>query len=171
MVEASCQIAASLCGSYLSKVTVSPSRIYSASPPEVRSALWEAHLERYKASHLDLSGRQRGVIEQAMTVVRDTSMFEQGIRSSEKIGQTVTALKNATVEAFGRDEAHALIAQLGPPAQPGESRLQSDCPCAVQDSWCVSPEVCAECCCEQSTGCGCGLGCCCFLRPTGCGSL
>lgn len=142
--------------------------IFTESTPRVKSALWVAHVERFRASRPDLTDQQVEVIERAIAVMGDVSLFEQRIRAGDDADKVVSELKTVAIEAFGRDEAYALIAQLGTPAKPEAAVLAGDCGCSPNSDWCGGY---CQACCHFTSECPCGgVPCCCEYSGTGCGS-
>lgn len=131
--------------------------IYDASPPEVRGRLWLAHFDAFEAGQR-LTSAQREVIDQAKHIVRN------GPIEKDALGPLATA----AIAAFGKEQARALLAQLGTDDTAKAEEEVLDCDCALGDpNWCGPT---CHACCYQQLGCGCSW-CCCFLRDSGCGSL
>ncbi|MEV0227119.1 bacteriocin fulvocin C-related protein [Streptomyces sp. NPDC050704] len=142
--------------------------IYGASAPEVKQALWLAHFEEYARSRDALTADQRAVITRARAVVQGTpDLFSRTIVSGDGRDQAMAPLRDAAIDAFGKEEARALIAHLGP-LSTQDARI-ANCDCALGDpNWCGS--TCHSCCYTQ-LGCGSTCGCCCTRLDSGCGSL
>ncbi|MFF0738773.1 bacteriocin fulvocin C-related protein [Streptomyces sp. NPDC004111] len=143
--------------------------IYGASAPEVKQALWLAHFEEYARTRDTLTADQRAVITRARAVVQETpDLFSRTIISGDGRDQVVAPLRDAAIDAFGKEEARALIAHLGPVSDQ-DVRIP-DCSCALGDpNWCGG--TCRSCCYVQ-LGCGgTSCRCCCTYLDDGCGSL
>ncbi|MFF0013272.1 bacteriocin fulvocin C-related protein [Streptomyces sp. NPDC005374] len=142
--------------------------IYGASAPEVKKALWLAHFDDYRKTRGVLTRDQRTAITQLEAFVRGSaSLFTAPVASGDTHHQALDPLRTAAIEAFGQQEARALMAQLGPDSS--QETLAGECGCALGDpSWCG--RTCHSCCYFQ-LGCPSGCGCCCTLVSSGCGSL
>ncbi|GAB3419989.1 hypothetical protein GCM10027569_47680 [Flindersiella endophytica] len=134
--------------------------IFEALPADVRSRLWVEHLRRYGADYPGLSAKQAGVLDRARAVAGRVSMFEPGDRS-EALAQA-RDVRQAAIDAFGKDEARRILATLGPADRSGVAggvRPQvADCECSEQSDWCAPDFNCTDCswnCCDESSwGCG-----------------
>lgn len=142
--------------------------IYGASAPGVKRALWLAHFEEYRKARSTLTDDQSAVLTRLTAFVGGTtSLFSRAIASGDSHHQALAPLKAAAIEAFGKEGARALIAQLGPAS--AHDTLAGECGCALGDpDWCG--RTCHSCCYFQ-LGCPSGCGCCCTLVSSGCGSL
>ncbi|MFE9611486.1 bacteriocin fulvocin C-related protein [Streptomyces sp. NPDC006012] len=142
--------------------------IYSASAPEVKRSLWLEHFKAYRTSHRALTTDQRDVLDRLTSFVGGTeTLFTTTIAAGDSRHEELTPIKTDAIEAFGKEEARALMTQLGPDS--GAEALGGECQCALGDpNWCG--KVCHSCCYFQN-GCATGCGCCCTLVSSGCGSL
>ncbi|GAB3874138.1 hypothetical protein GCM10029964_015610 [Kibdelosporangium lantanae] len=118
--------------------------IYSALPEARRAALWSEHLNRYRAAHPGLTARQHKVIDDAVQLVKS------GVNDP-----AARVLGKSAVDAFGEQEAKALVWRLGPDdtgvVHPNGAQVP-DC-----DAWCAT---------DGGSGCGSGTGC--FASPWHC---
>ncbi|GHC80647.1 hypothetical protein GCM10007079_19740 [Nocardiopsis terrae] len=83
--------------------------VFAELPPLARRDLWLEHLRRYERAHPHLTAAQREVVDLARRTLSDVLVFRDGldpIRERE--------LRGLAVSAFGTEEAHALLATLGP---------------------------------------------------------
>src|SRR5439155_1687717 len=80
--------------------------IYRASKVDVRCRFWEEHLKRYIATHPGLTMEQEQAIARAFYLIQ--TRFASLTQADEKM----------FIAAFGREEAHAIFATLGPGAAP-----------------------------------------------------
>src|SRR5579859_3590149 len=121
--------------------------IYRASAPGVRGRFWEEQLTRYRAVHPQLSAEQDAVLTRALHLARtDFASLTQ-------------ADEQAMIAAFGKDEARALFATLGPEATILSPRLADlSCECSNSSDYCGGGKSCSL----GANGCaetgGCGTG-------------
>ncbi|MCM6776603.1 bacteriocin fulvocin C-related protein [Nocardia sp. CDC159] len=112
--------------------------IFSALEPRVKSQLWVTHLARSRDARADLTTQQREVINRAVAILGSETTYAPADPTAVKT--ELAALKEAAVAAYGRQDAGALLATLGPAdvaASPGP-----DCACADQDPYCDDPHIC-----------------------------
>ncbi len=114
--------------------------ILLAVPAEVRAQLWTEHMNRYRAEHPGISADQTEVIDRAVALV--STLFVLG----EDVSDEVQRLEEVAKQAFGRDEARALLSTLGPPDSEVTAQ-QVLCDCSVRSDYC-----------PDGTGCKPGAG-------------
>lgn len=141
--------------------------IYAELPPPVRSHLWSEHIAHYRAQHPNATPKQLQILDDLQAHVSNEATFARGTDTradDERRGREV-------VDAFGREEAAALVATLGPvePADP-KRELSVTCECSTSSDYCWHE-------CSQLPSCevefeGCGWlhnytcnGMCCGCRP------
>ncbi|MBF8184830.1 bacteriocin fulvocin C-related protein [Nonomuraea sp. K274] len=103
--------------------------IYAELDPTVRSTLWVRHLRQYRRDHPDMSVEQRRVHGEIERMVADVRTFRADPK--ESIGG-YEALTAELIAAFGKEEARALVATLGPvesPANSTRAELMVACEC------------------------------------------
>ncbi|MFI0420593.1 bacteriocin fulvocin C-related protein [Spongiactinospora sp. 9N601] len=134
--------------------------VYHELGPAERSRLWVAHLREYRAAHPAPTAAQSAVLEDAMSAAAQESVFAAG--EDPALDARLAALRQAATEAFGRDEARALLATLGPadPVGPPEA---ATCGCSTLDDWCATGSTCR--------GCANCSSCYCTCTASGCGTL
>ncbi len=108
--------------------------IFSELAPQSQRQLWLDHLSRYRAAHPQLSAEQTAVIDQATDIVATECTFDSEPARGSDLHRNVQELANRARQAFGDDEARALIATLGPA---GDSTTSAAAPagtlCACSD--------------------------------------
>ncbi|AHH98039.1 hypothetical protein KALB_4677 [Kutzneria albida DSM 43870] len=131
--------------------------IFSALSTESKSRFWLEHLNRYCTTHPGLTAEQVKVLDSATAIAGTQSTFERTLDPdmSRRLGD----LKEAAVEAFGYNEARALIATLGPPDESAASRAslldKPSCQCSDRDNWCSNNQYCGKTNnCQRHKGCG-----------------
>ncbi|GAA1111251.1 bacteriocin fulvocin C-related protein [Nocardiopsis metallicus] len=83
--------------------------VFAELPPRARRDLWLEHLRRYERAHPRLSPAQREVVDLARRTLSDILVFRDGLDPARE-----RELRGLAVSAFGTEEAHALLATLGP---------------------------------------------------------
>lgn len=83
--------------------------VFAELPPRARRDLWLEHLRRYERAHPHLSAAQREVVHMARRTLSDVLVFRDGLDPVRE-----RELRGLAVSAFGTEEAHALLATLGP---------------------------------------------------------
>jgi hypothetical protein len=127
--------------------------IFGESSPQVPSRLWLAHLDQYRATYPVLSEGRVQVLDQAAKILGDVSVFEQSPPQPD-IHHRLEDLRKAAVDAFGEQEARALIATLGPVENPSMATALDDCSCSTSNDLCGSPPLCVSYECNIYRGCG-----------------
>lgn len=102
--------------------------IHEALPPKSRSGLWTEHLRRYAADRPQLTANQRTLVRRAQGVAGDVATF-QGEPPAE-----LADISRAVREAFGPDEARAMLGVLGPSA--AAAPPPPNCECNTIDVYC-----------------------------------
>ncbi|GIH74592.1 bacteriocin fulvocin C-related protein [Planobispora longispora] len=137
--------------------------IFTELSPKVRSNLWVTHVQRYRQSHPNMSAEQQEVIRTALELYRDVTTF--AVLPTEETYDKLQSLNTAAIAAFGADEAHALLSNLGPQkphiaSDQSTLAAASDCGCSADlPNNCPSYQPCrrgAYSC--SSSGMGCGPG-------------
>jgi len=126
--------------------------IFTASAPEVRSRLWTAHIDQFRAARPSLTPDQHKVLDEARSLVtqHETWQPEQTDRSTR-----LRTLRNAAIEAFGEPDAYAALATLGPaPRTQTRTGTVETCPCATNDAWCGDLHCYPGNCDYRPSGCG-----------------
>ncbi|WP_460751176.1 bacteriocin fulvocin C-related protein [Nocardiopsis oceani] len=83
--------------------------VFSELSPDARRDLWLEHLRRYERAHPRLTPAQREVVDLARGMLSDRLVFRDGLDPARE-----RELRGLAVSAFGTEEAHALLATLGP---------------------------------------------------------
>ncbi|MGX1565590.1 bacteriocin fulvocin C-related protein [Streptomyces sp. NPDC055506] len=130
--------------------------IYTELAPSVRSNMWVDHLQAYRSAHPDLTADQVDVINRAMKLARREATFNE--RLTPQLDQQAQDLRDRAIAAFGKAEAGALLATLGP-APTSAELAASDCTCAQHSDYCdrgncVQCAYCDNCWCKCNRGCG-----------------
>ncbi|MDP9866026.1 MULTISPECIES: bacteriocin fulvocin C-related protein [Streptosporangium] len=113
--------------------------IYAKLDPSVRSRLWIDHFAQYRRTHPNLSSRQQRILTDLEAYVRIESNL---LRRSPDEDRGDERLKFEVIDAFGKDEARNLVANLGPaePVRTGptDNNLVTavDCECSPESDWC-----------------------------------
>ncbi|TCC23202.1 bacteriocin fulvocin C-related protein [Kribbella sindirgiensis] len=132
--------------------------IFAASAPEVRSRLWTAHLDQFRAARPSLTPEQHKVLDEARALVTRHEIWEPEQAGRSAVTARLRALRNAAIEAFSKPEAYAAIATLGPaPAsltQTARTGTADTCPCATTDAWCGDLHCYPGNCDYRPSGCG-----------------
>ena len=139
--------------------------IFDELTPRTRSRLWTEHLQNYRATHPTMTDDQRQVFERALKMAGQETTFagesHEGARPQRK------DLREAAVEAFGIDQARALLAALGP-AEDGSIAAAPKCGCNFPDDYCgsgthcvgtcdpLAENPCTDCYCTGCSSRGCG---------------
>ncbi|MCA2176447.1 bacteriocin fulvocin C-related protein [Nonomuraea glycinis] len=128
--------------------------IYAELDQSARAQLWSEHFAQYRLAHPNLSAKQQKILGHLEALAKDTSVFGKSSTRTEKDDET---LKQEAIEAFGRDEAGALLATLGPVEPTSQAQaLLVDCECSVQSNWCgvIWPCSALPSCTASWSGCG-----------------
>jgi uncharacterized membrane protein len=88
--------------------------IYGRLSQSQRAGLWQEHLSRYRSAHPNLTGAQSAALEQVLALIPAVFGSADGTVSSR-----LDRAKSAAIAAFGRREAAAVFATLGPAEEPG----------------------------------------------------
>ncbi len=83
--------------------------VFAELSPSARRDLWLEHLRRYERAHPRLSAAQREVVGLARRTLSDAMVFRDGLDPVRE-----RELRGLAISAFGTEEAHALLATLGP---------------------------------------------------------
>ncbi|WP_147268023.1 bacteriocin fulvocin C-related protein [Spongiactinospora rosea] len=134
--------------------------VYRELTPAERSRLWVSHLREYRAAHPALTAAKNTVLEDAINVAAQEPVFAAG--ADPALDARLAGLRRAAIEAFGREEARALLATLGP-AGPVSPPGSATCGCSTQDDWCATGSSCR--------GCANCSYCACTCTASGCGTL
>ncbi|NGO47346.1 bacteriocin fulvocin C-related protein [Streptomyces ureilyticus] len=133
--------------------------IYAELSPSVRSNMWVDHLKAYRAAHPDLSADQVEIIDRTVELARQESTFSG--EPTPELEQQLQALRDPAIAAFGKAEAGALLATLGPApaAAPKAAKgVLAECDCNWPNDYCDSGNCvkCQNCgaCCTCHRGCG-----------------
>jgi hypothetical protein len=140
--------------------------IYAESSAATRSRLWTEQLQRYRSAHPDLPADRRAVLDRALRIAKDETVFVRRVQPKTALADELETLTEDTIAAFGIDEGRALLATLGPEPQATvqQGRTQQaqavDCGCNIlYGVWCsnycygCTQCPCPECACSSS-GCG-----------------
>jgi hypothetical protein len=142
--------------------------IFAELPTATRSELWQEHLASHRASRRsDLTPDQTRVLDRAAKLVRDETTFAPRSSAERSRQEKVFAeLKDASIAAYGKDEARALLATLGPAQDdvPSPNSCPA-CECNGQDNWCGAT------CCVNHDCAGTYHGSICNCSDTGCGTF
>lgn len=133
--------------------------VYAEMSPQQRSQAWVDHLNAYRGGHPDLSAAQNKVVDDAVAVAATQAVFGQ--TRGPDVTRRLQDVRQAAIEAFGRNEAAALLATLGPaqdvPPDDPEPRVRG-CTCSTADDWCTNATHCEdkpeEDWCQENDGCG-----------------
>ncbi|SDH59642.1 hypothetical protein SAMN05421505_118131 [Sinosporangium album] len=136
--------------------------IFTQLDPGTQSRLWLEHFAEYRRTHPGVSPEQDRVLAAWEARVKDVSTFVVPVAD---IQDEIERLRRETVDAYGFDEAYALIATLGP-VDPAESAKTTSptavaieaCKCSTFSDWCRGASYCI-----RITYCG--------WEPRGCGTL
>jgi hypothetical protein len=126
--------------------------VYEELQPHERRQLWREHLRTYEARRASMTNDQRAVLDRAIKLVDKESLFAGPPRDGL---DELDALGEQAVEAFGKEEARAMLATLGPV----ESAQDGSCDCNTNDVWgcdsCLAVGPCQSSWCTcTSSGCG-----------------
>lgn len=128
--------------------------IFAELRPAVKGRLWTQHVNRYRDSHPGLSTAQIRVIDDIVAVATDPSTFEPNGRQD----QILRPLRESVMQAFGHDEARALVATLGTEDEAIGTAVAPDCDCNTKEAnYCPVTGVCIHRrhnCVESTFGCG-----------------
>jgi hypothetical protein len=118
--------------------------------------MWVDHLQAYRSAHSDLTADQVDVINRAIKLARREATFNEGL--TPQLDQQAQDLRDRAIAAFGKAEAGALLATLGP-APTSAELAASDCTCAQFSDYCdrgncVQCAYCDNCWCKCNRGCG-----------------
>ncbi|MEU8036327.1 bacteriocin fulvocin C-related protein [Streptosporangium sp. NPDC049078] len=116
------------------------------------------HFAQYRRTHPTLSSRQQRILTDLEAYVRNESNL---LRRSPGEDRGDERLQFEVIEAFGKDEARNLVANLGPaePTRTGptdNNLVAIDCECSVDSDWCGPAWKCFFCrdCRNVWDGCG-----------------
>ncbi|SDH59621.1 hypothetical protein SAMN05421505_118130 [Sinosporangium album] len=91
-------------------------RIFGELGPDTQSRLWSEHFIHYRAAHPNLSPQQEQVMAAVEAILANEAIFRV---PPTELQDDHERLQREAIEAFGFDEARALIATLGPEDPPG----------------------------------------------------
>jgi hypothetical protein len=144
--------------------------VFNTLSAEVKSALWQAHLERYLAQHPKLSTPQVNLVERALDLASRPSTFSTSKADplwETLVNQPIQELRQAFGEAFSQQEAAAILGRLAGPdvmrrqileIDPASGKAVLQCSCSTASDWCSpSPYRCYTTnpsCSSTSSGCG-----------------
>ncbi|MFS0697022.1 bacteriocin fulvocin C-related protein [Streptomyces nitrosporeus] len=119
--------------------------VHAASTPQVRARLWSDHLKAFEQARTELSPAQRAVLADARTIAGEPSNFvraEGSTGPAQPLRGRLLELHRDAVDAYGAEQAYAMLASLGPDGAPpqggGEVHVAiPDCGCSVRDPYCV----------------------------------
>lgn len=128
--------------------------IYRALAPETRSSLWRTQFEQYVTIHPKMTTDQRTVLEYALDLTRQPSIFVDDPNPDE-VTRQLEHLRVTAIDAFGKEEGRALFTALGPT---DDSAARAGCGCSCSSDWCDTRcQCCGDC---NNCHCGCSnLGC------------
>ncbi|MBB6122252.1 bacteriocin fulvocin C-related protein [Nocardiopsis algeriensis] len=130
--------------------------IFAELSPQARSRLWVEHLGRYRREHPNLTGAQREVLERAEELAAEPALFSE-VRTGPDA--ELDDLTRSAIAAYGEQEAHALLATLGPPESAVMSEnsvmaAKENCTCSIHSDWCRGTSWCRLSGCKYNLGCG-----------------
>ena len=114
--------------------------IFAELSPRQRRDLWWEHLHRFDRAHPDLTRDQRGALDLALVALTQERVFRDGLAPGLE-----RRLRGRAVAAFGPQQAHALLATLGPVEENSGCVTREPLVPPPRDSWepCLS-KGCAE---------------------------
>ncbi|WAM25167.1 MULTISPECIES: bacteriocin fulvocin C-related protein [Myxococcus] len=117
--------------------------------PVQKASLWREHLSQYAASHPDLSKPQVAALKSALALLTPELFTQEEHPSLALIGAQIR-------DAFGAEEAIAIVATLGPVEAPADAppALAPLCQCSRVSQYCGSNTCRAYSCTMQTSGCG-----------------
>jgi hypothetical protein len=128
--------------------------IYEELAPQARQAMWVTQLGRYRASHPRMTDDQQSALEAA------TAYLAGDFLSPTADAIVTQRLAESAIGAFGRREAGALFATLGPRSDTtGPAVVEDSCECNVDQDFCTLSW------CQHTGYNGCAV------QPSGCGWL
>jgi hypothetical protein len=127
--------------------------VYEELRPDERRQLWRDHLRTYHARRASMTDDQRAVLDRAIELADKESLFSGALEDG--LRRELDTLGERAVAAFGKEEARAMLATLGPAVREEDG----SCDCNTNDTWgcdsCLSVGPCATSWCT-CTGSGCG---------------
>ncbi|MGW5260920.1 bacteriocin fulvocin C-related protein [Microbispora sp. NPDC004025] len=140
--------------------------IYRELDPKARQQLWADHIANYRMTHANLTNEQNAALAKVDARVAQLNTFTTRVR--EKADPEDERLLQDLTQAFGQDEAIALVAVLGPADKPSPEAANSSnsgvlvtCECSTQYDLCYWPsqsnKVCSQLPSCSVTWDGCGL--------------
>ena len=124
--------------------------IYRRLPVATQQKLWSDHLNQYGRAHPDLTGEQRRVLSQAAAVIASAAFAQPHPQLTTKLD----SLSTAAITAFGKAEAGAIFATLGPITADKIAPQGIQCSCATASDYCGDPYRCFSANCDHTGGCG-----------------
>jgi hypothetical protein len=132
--------------------------IFTRLSPAAQSDLWQQHIQAYRLSNPNLSAAQSAFLhELGASISPELFAKEADTETSGEELARVAALEADAVRLFTQEQAHALLAELGP-AEPARDHSPEgvDCHCSTESDWCDDNLHCKKGArgCEEKGGCG-----------------
>lgn len=131
--------------------------IFRSLPAETRSRMWVTQFQRYANTHPDLTVEQKRVLDHALNLAGQPSVFDEAALSADHRNQ-LEELRVTAIAAYGKAEGRALFTMLGPT---DASAARAGCGCSCTSDWCDGGCIC----CGDCNNCHCGCS------SVGCGTL
>ncbi|WP_405753472.1 bacteriocin fulvocin C-related protein (plasmid) [Streptomyces sp. NBC_00012] len=134
--------------------------IYRELPASARRQLWLEQLQRYRADHPSLTAEQHHALDHITAIAEKESTFAPRRVASHSARKEEQDVKETAVQAFGHDEAYAILASLGPSTPPDPLAITARpiaCTCSDESDWCTNDTYCkknASSCDVTGSGCG-----------------
>ncbi len=133
--------------------------IFSQLSPEIKTHLWQEQTNRWVAAHPNPTADQRAVLRDAQSLL---SPAVYAANADPALQAKLDALEKQAAAAFGKADARALFAVLGPDDTPLSYEqtvkpFQAVCQCSSVDDWCDGDTKCkagSANCAVQASGCG-----------------
>ncbi len=140
---------------YIKYPTAYRRAVFERLTPSEKAALWTEHVKSWRTAHPHLTARQSKAFEEIAACAAKPSTHDPALRSQRELNY----IKEIATEAFGRQEATALVATLGPAIPSlqaaGDPSPLSGCTCNKVDDWCTWGYHCRSGPCNWSpSGCG-----------------
>ncbi|MEV1005514.1 bacteriocin fulvocin C-related protein [Nonomuraea sp. NPDC050202] len=88
--------------------------VYQELTASDKAHLWDEHFKAYLRTRPQLSSAQQQVVAEAQSLARDATVHDPAKVTTPELQARLSHLTSASIAEFGKDEAGAVFATLGP---------------------------------------------------------